>query len=299
MGRLTKLNAWLYRTACQLLPPKYICMYMYQSHFGKKLNLRNPKDLNEKINWLKFYGDTSMWTDLADKYRVRDYVKSKGLEHILIPLYAKWDTVEEMNVDELPQSFVLKTNHGSGDVLVVKDKAKVDWVGVQIAFNEYLKTPFGRYTAEPHYLKIKPCIIAEKFLDVGEGYTTSLVDYKIWCFDGEPKYIWACYSRTKECTYVGVYDLEWNYYPEKSNFTDHYRDGKNAVPKPECLEEMINVARMLSNGFPQVRVDLYELKGKVYFGEMTFTSNGGYQDFYSQDFLNELGSYVKLPQKNK
>jgi len=171
----------------------------------------------------------------------------------------------------------------------------MDTKAVEKKLRRAYKAKFGQQKGEPHYFNIKPCIIAEKFLEQkNDPWTTSLVDYKIWCFDGKPAYIWACYSRSKHAVYVETRDLEWNYFPDKSVFTDHYRDGKGAVPRPKCLEKMIDVAARLSEGFPQVRVDLYEIDGKIYFGEMTFTSNGGYNDFYTQDFLNELGDLVKL-----
>lgn len=292
----TRLYHIAYNIYTLITSPSYRAKKIFKKRMGKCLNFRTPKDLNEKINWLKFNGDTRMWSRLADKYRVREYIEEKGLSSILIPLYKMWENADKINFDELPDSFILKTNHGSGEILVVKDKKNADLKSIKKQFAEYLSTPFGRATAEPHYLKIKPCVIAEKYLDASNlGFTTSLVDYKIWCFDGKPYYIWACYSRTKEKVYVETYDLNWNYHPEKSVFTDHYRDGKGIVPKPKKLDEMLKIASILSEGFPEVRVDLYEHEGKVYFGEMTFTSNGGYQDFYTQEFLDELGSYVKLP----
>lgn len=290
------LYRFFYEIFNSVMPPSYIAKRIYKKRMGKKLDLLHPKDLNEKINWLKFYGDTSRWTQLADKYRVREFVQERGLGHILIPLYAIWDNANDISFDNLPNSFVLKTNHGSGEVMVIKDKNNANINYVKEEFKKHLKTEFGKYQAEPHYRKIKRCVVAEEFLDSSKlGFTTSLVDYKIWCFDGKPYYIWACYSRTKDKVYVETYDLNWNYHPEKSVFTDHYRDGKGIVPKPKKLDEMLKIASILSKGFPEVRVDLYEHEGKVYFGEMTFTSNGGYQDFYTQEFLDELGSYVKLP----
>ena len=279
-----------------LISPTFVAKRIYKKRMGKDLDLTHPQDLNEKINWLKFYGDTSMWPDLADKYKVRDFVKKRGCDSILVSLYAMWENADEINFDSLPKSFVLKTNHGNGEVLIVKDKTKIDLNDTKALFKHYLSEDFGKYQGEPHYRKIQRCIVAEELLDVDDlDYTTSLVDYKIWCFDGKPYYIWACYSRTKEKVYVEVHDLNWNYLPEKSVFTDHYRDGKGIVPKPEKLDEMLMIASKLSEGFPEVRVDLYENKGKIYFGEMTFTSNGGYMDFYTQEFLDELGSYCHLP----
>jgi len=161
-----------------------------------------------------------------------------------------------------------------------------------------LKRKFGYQLGEPHYLKIEPKIIAEQFLQQTDcQFSTSLIDYKIWCFDGKPAYIWACYSRSKESVYVEVRNLDWEYLPEKSIFTHYYKDGKGILPKPKNLDKMIETASVLSNGFPQVRVDLYETNGKIYFGEMTFTSNAGYNYFYTQDFLNELGDKIILPSR--
>lgn len=285
------LRSFYYR----IMPCKYIISNRFRLIFGRDLNWENPIDLNEKINWLKLYSDTQIWTELSDKYKVRDYIKSKGLEDILVPLYAKWDTPEDVDFSILPDSFVIKANHGSGDAIIVKDKTMVDEVEVKKAMGKAISQKFGYREGEPHYLKIKPCIIAEKLLEQNnDAWTTSIVDYKIWCFSGKPAYIWACYSRSKEGVYVETHDLNWGYHPEKSVFTHHYKDGKGIVPKPKCLKKMIDVATILSSGFPQVRVDLYEIDGKVYFGELTFTSNGGYNDFYTQDFLNELGELVIL-----
>ena len=148
---------------------------------------------------------------------------------------------------------------------------------------------------EPHYLQIKPVVIAEKLLiDKENTFSTSLVDYKVWCFNGKPYCVWACYSRTKNATYVGTYDLDWNYHPEWSIFTDHYKDGGPVVPKPKSFDEMMDAAKILSEGFPQVRVDFYDVDGKLFFGEMTFTSNGGFMQFFTDEFLLQMGKQMKL-----
>ncbi len=285
------IREFIYR----LLPPKYVANRFYKKRFGKSINWDNPKNINEKINWLKFYSDTTIWSTLADKYAVRRYVSSCGLSEILIPLIGKWDKIEDVEWDKLPNEFVLKLNNGSGDILLVTDKANLDIPQIQIKYNKLLKKPFGIYTGEPHYKRIQPCIIIEKLLtsDNDPRFHT-LIDYKIWCFNGEPYFIWACYNRQNNKVYVETHDLNWNFCPEKSVFNDHYLDGKGIIPKPAKLDEMINIARILSQGFPQVRVDLYFVENKIYFGEMTFTSDGGYNDFYTESFLNELGDQVKI-----
>ena len=143
---------------------------------------------------------------------------------------------------------------------------------------------------------MKPCVIAEELLDPLKQpiETDTLIDYKIWCFNGKPRYIWACYNRHKDSVEVATYDLIWNRHDEKSIFTSHYKRANLNLPKPKSLKEMLEMASKLSEGIPQVRVDLYEIDGKPYFGEMTFTSAGGFNNFYTQEFLNELGSYVDL-----
>lgn len=268
--------------------------YMYIMH--KWPHFEHPKDLNEKINYLKFYGDTSKWPMLTDKYAVRKYIESIGLGDTLVKLYGKWDSVEDIDWDSLPDKFVMKCNNGSGDVLICKDKAKLDIEATKRYFDKMLHREFGVVSGEPHYASIKPCIIAEELLDASTQPcgSSSLVDYKIWCFNGNPHSVWCCYNRKQYHANVGVYDLNWQYHPEASVFTKHYIMGRQQLPKPTCLDRMIEVAKKLSWGFPVLRVDLYEVNGHVYFGELTFTSQSGCMDYFSKKFLNETGALIKL-----
>lgn len=280
----------------KLLGDKIVTERLFRKFLHKEINWDNPQDLNEKIHWLKLYTDTTEWTRLADKFLVREYVKERGLEDILIPLYGRWDNAAEIDFTKLPDSFILKTNHGSGEIIKVEDKSTIDERQIRKQMNRYLKERYGYYEGEPHYRKIKPCIIAEEYLQMPkDSFSSSLIDYKIWCFDGKPAYVWACFNRTKAGCDVEVRDLNWGYHPEKSIFASHYRNGGGVVPKPIQLDKMLEVAGLLSQGFPEVRVDLYEYNGKVYFGEMTFTSAGGFNYFYTQEFLDELGGMIKLP----
>ena len=261
-------------------------------------NFKNPKDINEKINWLKFYGDTSQWPLLADKYRVREYVKDCGLEDILIPLIGKWDTVEEIDWDSLPQQFVMKCNNGSGDVKVCTDKGMVDKESTLLHFRKTLQSPYGILTGEEHYKHIKPCIIAEELLDgsTQPNKSKTLVDYKIWSFDGKPEFI-VCYSNRHDKYYceIGVYDCNWNAHPEYLCYSPHYKPEHILMPRPTCLNDMLQIASDLSKGHPQMRVDLYEVNGQIYFGELTLTSSGGYMSHFTHAFLNELGKLTVLP----
>lgn len=263
---------------------------------GKSINWKDPQDINDKINWLKINTDTSLWSVLADKYAVRKFVAERGLSSILVPLYGHWYNADDIDFDSLPNSFVLKDTHGSGTNIVVRNKASLNIKAIKRKLNKWLKTAYGVAEGEVHYKDINPSIIAEQLLvDSNCLFSNTLVDYKVWSFDGKPYSIWACYNRTSDYAYVSLYDTEWNYHPECSHFTNHYRDGKNVIPKPATLHQMLEAASILSKGFPEVRVDFYEVNNKLYFGEMTFTSAGGHMDFYTQDYLNELGKQVRMP----
>lgn len=260
-------------------------------------DFEHPKDINEKINWLKFYGDTSQWPLLADKYRVREYVRACGFEECLIPLIGKWDSVDEIEWDKLPQQFVMKCNNGSGDVIICKDKELLDIADTKRHFLKCLNEKLSIISGEPHYAKIKPCIIAEQLLDSSTqpNDSKSLVDYKIWCFNGIPAFIFCCSNRhDKFFSEIGVYDMEWKEHREFLIYSAHYKPEHAPMPKPMCFGSMVRMASLLARNHPAVRVDLYEVNGKVYFGELTFTSSGGYMDLFTQEFLDKLGALTQL-----
>ncbi len=275
---------------------KGLVSYYYFGSMHKFMDWNTPKDLNAKINWLKFYGDRALWARLADKYRVREYVKERECENFLVDIYGKWDAVEEIDWDKLPDKFIIKLNTGSGGNIICNDKAQLDLPLIKAKLNNWLKTDYSDIYVEPHYSDIKPCIIAEELLDANKQdiKSSSLVDYKVWAFNGEPAYIWVCYNRTPDSVEVGTYDLNWNYRPEKSVFNKVFKEGKTLVPKPKCLTEMLETASKLSVGHPQVRVDFYVVNNKCYFGEMTFTSLGGYMNFYTKKMLREMGEKTDL-----
>lgn len=277
--------------------PRKLADHLYRDTMGKKdgINWEHPVDLNEKINWLKFNTDTTKWSELADKYAVRKFIEEKGFGQYLVPLLGVWNNADQIDFSKLPESFVLKTNNGAGTVMVVGDKTKINEHEVREQLNKWLKKQFGLNQAEPHYLKIKPLIIAEAVLREKNPFSSSLIDYKIWCFDGKAFGTWACYNRYRFVADTEWHDLEWNYRPEWSVFTEHYKDGHGRVPKPKNYESMISFAEELSKGFPQVRVDLYNIDGQIYFGEMTFTSAGGHNNFYSEQVLLEMGKLTKIP----
>lgn len=276
--------------------PKLLMSIRYFVRFHKPLHLRHPRNLNEKILYLSLMTDTTRWTELADKYRVRKYIEDCGYKDNLPELYGMWDNACDIDFDALPKSFVMKTNHGCGDVRIVHDKARINKTELIAYFNHQLKTPYGEVEAGLHYMRIKPCIIAEELLITPvrlQKYSKSLIDYKMWCFNGHCQYILACCNRDKHGAEVLFYDKEWICHPEFSIFTEHYRQG-NIIPKPLNLNQMIAMAETLSKPFPCVRVDLYNIDGKIYFGEMTFTSLGGMMNYFTDEFLNKAGDMIDL-----
>lgn len=280
-----------------LLSPIQVARLKFYYKFHRKANFEKPSDMNEKINWLKFYGDTSKWADLADKYKVREYVESLGLGDTLVKLHGKWDDANDIDWDKCPDKFVLKVNNGSGDVLICTDKSKLDKSAVVEKYNKLVKMKYGDVSGEPHYAFIKPCIIMEELLDLTKqsGDSTSLIDYKIWCFNGKPYYTWVTWNRSGHSANAAIYDMDWQYHREWSVFTHSFPEGTYQLPKPKAFDRMMDVAAKLSAEHPVVRVDLYEVDGKIYFGELTFTSLGGFMDFYTQEFLDMCGKIIKLP----
>lgn len=284
--------------------PSLMVQLRYYAVYKRFANLKQPKDLNEKILHIKLYTDTSRWPDLVDKYKVREYIKGHGLEDILVTLYGVWYSSEDFvrSYDSLPDSFILKANNGEGKGTNLVVKNKNGWKKKDLAdkVEEWLsRKNIGALVAEPQYKAIKPCVIAEQLLPLEPG-RHSLTDYKIWCFEGKPYFVWVCNDRNEDgnSAHVLTYDTDWNPHPEYSIFTSDYLQGE-PIPKPKNLDLMLSVAEKLSAGFPELRVDLYNIEGKVYFGELTFTSQGGINSFYTQKFLNYAGSLFSVENLKK
>ena len=276
------------------LPKHVVIDYVATRTIGRKINWKNPIDINDKINILKLTPSAKMWSDLADKYLVRKYVSDKGLSEILIPLIAKYDNAEDIDFCKLPNAFVLKTNHGCGEVVIVKDKSQINENVIRMQMHNHLQYKYGLYQTEYHYLDIKPCIVAEQLICEKDcKYSSSIIDYKVWCFGGKPYCILCCFNRGDN-TNVALYDVKWNYLYGKIRKTNHFTEKADYLPKPFNLDLMLDYASILSEGFPEVRVDFYNINGKIYFGEMTFTSLGGFMNYFTDDFLKELGNQIEL-----
>ena len=277
--------------------PVFCCKLLYRKALGGVLNLETPKDLNEKIQWLKFHADMNEWARLADKYAVREYVKERGLEDILVKLYGKYDTPDELMADwdNLPEKFVLKSNNGCGTVRLITCKSKEDREEIRRMTKKWLKQKdIGLGTVELHYTLIKPCLIAEELLEDPsvKDYSCSLIDYKIWCFNGKPYGFFMAYDRNLLTGHhvFDFYNINWEQHTEK--MTD--KSQRHPIKCPENLNQMLDVASSLSRGHAQMRVDLYDVNGKIYLGELTMTSQGGYMDYFTKDLLLEMGNQIDL-----
>ena len=292
-----------------VLAPSWYAKYYYRRLYKDRLDLKAPKDYKEKVQWLKVYSDIKHWTLLADKYRVREYVESCGLGDILVKIYGAWKDARNINFELLPDKFVLKTNNGCGKNILVYDKKMLGIKPTISLLNEWIKFKQGLVSFEPHLWNIDRMIIAEELLEDidSKSISASLIDYKFFCFHGEPYIINVLYDRKNKVVgrdrepgsptiLENVYDLKWN--PIKDAYPDDARFKNNPViPKPERLDEMITICRLLSKPFPQVRVDLYLVNGKVYFGEMTFTP--GKMEEFSEELLTRMGERIDLAKADR
>lgn len=275
------------------IPDKVYLKLIYYCETGKKLNLLNPITFNEKIQWLKLYDRRPEYTSYVDKYLVRDYVKNSIGEQYLIPLIAKFDSVDEIDWISLPSRFVLKCTHGSGCNIICNDKEKLDIDKVKKQLKQWMKKNWFWFGREWPYKNIKPSIICEKYMVDESGI--ELKDYKVFCFNGKPKLIQVDYNRFVNHK-RNLYDIKWNYinasikYPTDSSF---------AIKKPDKLEEMLKLAEKLAKNYPHVRVDFYNINGKIYFGEMTFYHGSGFEEFHPSEIGKLFGNWIKLPFDNK
>lgn len=276
--------------------PKMLIDYEWRRKYGYNVDWENPRDINEKIQWLICYSeDTTEWTRLADKYRVRGFIKEKGYENLLVPIHGVWKNPEEIDFDSLPDKFVLKCNHDSASTKIIDKNQGFNRDELIDFYKKRLKVKYGYLGCEPHYNKISPLVIAEEFLKEDNGFC-SINDYKFWCFDGKAYYVSVLFDRSADLVRETVYDLSWNAHPEFLESYGNYKSEDRILPKPHNLDEMISIAEDLSKGFPEVRVDLYDVNGKIYFGEMTFAPTAGKMG-YVDSFLKELGDKVVLPPK--
>ena len=270
---------------------KYLCDN-YEREVGKPCNIDNPTTFTEKIQWAKIKAMDAQKSMLADKYAVRAWVAQTIGEEYLIPLLGVWDSADQINFAELPESFVLKTNNACGTNLIVRHKAEISEKRARRELDKWMAWDYGWMGFELQYLAIEPKIIAEKFICNEDG--SEIRDYKFLCFDGEPKYIWVTEDRHSRHTEATL-DMDWSYAP----WCDCESLVPNNIPrKPESFDLMVNLVKSLAAGFPHVRVDFYEVDAKPLFGEMTFTSGGGYFKVAPAVYDERLGEMWDLSKES-
>ena len=284
----------LYRTrrtlqvaAYEITNPVFISKVYFRIVLKQKLSLNNPRTFNEKIQYYKLFycaNDNKIVT-CSDKYRIREYLRTKKLEQYSIPLIGFWEDTRDIQWDILPNQFVLKCNHGCAYNIICKDKEQFDKQKATRQLNKWLREDFGKFNAEPHYSLIKRGIVCEKYL--GDGSSDFLVDYKVHCFNGKPLFVLICSGRAQHSAEYDYYDLKWNRLPYS---TTHSSD----FDKPDCLDEMVDISQQIASDFPFVRVDFYVVNQRPIIGELTFVPAGGLDNTLTPEADVEIGKMLDI-----
>lgn len=256
---------------------------------GIRLNLKNPQTFNEKLQWLKLYDRNPEYTKMVDKYEVRKYIAEKIGEEYLIPFLGVWDRFDDIDFDKLPDQFVLKCTHDSGGVVICKDKSKLDIEETRKKINRCLKRDFYKLACEWPYKNVKPRIIAEKFMVDELG--AELKDYKFFGFNGKVKIMYVASDRENELKF-DFFDADFN----PLNLRHGYPNSKEDIKKPDNFSKMVSIAERLSENIPQLRVDLYSIGSKIYFGELTFFHHAGMVPFDPEEWDKTFGDWIELPE---
>ena len=259
---------------------------MYWKNLNKKLDLRNPKSFNEKLQWLKLYDRKPEYTTMVDKYAVKQYVAEKIGDQYIIPNLGVWDSFDEIDFNMLPNQFVLKCTHDSGGVVICKDKSTLDIEAAKSKIERSLKNNYSMRSREWPYKNVKPRIIAEAYME--DDQTEELRDYKLYCFAGKVKMLLIVTERGKGSTKGDYFDRDGKHLDLTWGFPH-----ANVEPKiPECFDKMIQLAELLASDIKDVRVDFYYINGKIYFGEITFFDGSGFQKIEPYEWDLRLGSWI-------
>lgn len=273
------------------LPDDKYLKKLFKAHFRKELDLKNPVTFNEKLQWLKLYNRKPEYTIMVDKYKVREYIAQTLGEEYLIPLLGVWDDPDEIDFDALPDQFVLKCNHNSGlGMCICKDKSKLDIPKVKAELRKGLKQDYYLTGREWPYKNVPRKIICEKFMS--DGIKEDLQDYKFFCFNGAPKFMYISNDYSENAT-TDFFDMDFNHLEMRM------KDPNSRVlpQKPHLFDEMKEIAEKLSRGIPFVRVDLYLVGNRIYFGELTFFHNAGFSAIYPEHWGGILGDWIELPKE--
>lgn len=271
------------------LPDEVYLKCMFRCKMGYWFDLKNPKTFNEKLQWLKLHDRNPLYTQLVDKYEVRKYISETIGEEYLVPLLGIWDKFDDIDFDKLPNQFVLKSTHDSGGLVICTDKSNLDISIAKKKINKCLRKNCFYLMREWPYKNIKPRIVAEQWMVDESGI--ELKDYKIFCFNGEPKFLLVATDRRIHQTKFDFFDLDFNHLP----FMQHYSNNTSKIiQKPSGLPVMLNLANKLTKNFAHCRADFYDINGRVYFGELTFCHLSGLEPFEPKEWDEKFGEFLKL-----
>lgn len=285
-----KVCAVLLQYMSFLFPDKLYLTLLFRCRMGQWIDWKNPKTFSEKLQWLKLYNRKPEYTTMVDKFAVKEYVAKLIGEEYIIPTLGVWDTPEEINWDELPNQFVLKTTHDSGTVIVCKDKNEIDFKIVKKRLKKSLKKNYFYHGREWPYKNVKRRIIAEQYMEDADGV---LNDYKFFCFDGKVEAMFVATERQNEYedTKFDFFDKQYSHLP----FCQGHQNANEIPQKPNRFEKMIQLSELLTLSIPQIRVDWYEIGNRIYFGELTFFHYGGIVPFEPQEWDYKFGEFISLP----
>lgn len=274
---------------------KYLKL-MYRCLVGEKLDFNNCRSFNEKIQWLKLYDRNPEYTKMVDKYEAKKYVSSIIGDEYIIPTLGVYDSFDEIDFDALPNQFVLKCTHDSGGLVICKDKSKLDIEKAKKKINKSLKQNYYLYGREWAYKDVKPRIIAEEYLVDGNRVVPE--DYKVYCFDGKPKFIVVFHNRYLDDSLYSesVYDTDWN--KLDISLDCHFAVSDIVEDKPKCLDQMLDFAQRLSANIPQARIDFYIIDNKIKFGEITLYTASGVQRMIPESLDEKLGELIPIKATN-
>jgi len=266
----------------------------YRAELGREPNLDNPATYTEKTLWLNLMYRDPRWVICADKYAVREWVRERVSEEILVPLLGVYDDADDIDIESLPDAFVIKATHGSGWNLIVPDKRDLDWVEAKRSLQDWLSRSYYAHKREWQYRDMPHRLIVEEFLADEDGGIPS--QYQFFCFrQGDEQTILVQVDFEELTNHRrDYYDLDWKRLP----FTSRVPNSEREAPRPDRLEDMLEMVRRLSEDFPFVRVDLYLVEDRIYFGELTFTSGGGMSSFEPEEWDRRLGDLIELPELN-
>lgn len=280
-------DKWAEAGRLNWMPDKWYLSLKFRSKMGYWMNWKHPKTFNEKLQWLKVHDRNPLYTQLVDKYEVRNFISEKLGKEYLIPLLGTWDNVEDIDFKKLPDKFVLKCTHDSGSIIICQEKDTFDFQKAKNKLKAALSRNFYHISREWPYKHVKPRVIAEQYMETYDN--NELCDYKFFCFAGTPKFMYISHDKANHPT-TDFFDMSFNHI----NMRMRDPNSTTCPQKPEKFENMKELATILSQGIPHVRVDFYCIQNHIYFGEMTFFHNAGFCPIKPHIKANEIGNLISI-----